>query len=322
MSSFKACSVSDGDDLGCRYLMDNLNRSGHPDYALAVAVYAPNCHQACRELSGFVTNVSGEVQLTLVRDIVLTSRTEIVSVLERSCHIDGYKQACQWYAQVGGSYNEAERQEAVDAMKASYNQSAANSDNQINRAENSSPGFLSTLAGALTNVQQTTPTIQETAAQNQADLQAAAVAAQQRQQAQEQTRIAAEQSARAAQATATNVPSIPSNTIASSGSVQASCTDMTGSVQGSVKVGTDGWVIGYLTNNSAETLYVSYTFKQNGVPSNAMANAGGTTIQAGQTVGGEGQGLYSTGADKNPPQIYWYAVLKSEHDRYGCAHKW
>jgi hypothetical protein len=97
---------------------------------------------------------------------------------------------------------------------------------------------------------------------------------------------------------------------------------MTPSVQGTVKVGTDGWVIGYLTNNSDQTLYVSYTFKQNGVPSTAMSNAGGTTIQGGQTVGGEGQGLYSIGADKNPPEIYWYAVLKSEHDKYGCVHKW
>jgi hypothetical protein len=57
-------------------------------------------------------------------------------------------------------------------------------------------------------------------------------------------------------------------------------------------------------------------------PFNCMANAGAATIQGGQTVGGESQGLYSTGADKNPPEIYWYAVLKSEHDKYGCVHKW
>ena len=130
------------------------------------------------------------------------------------------------------------------------------------------------------------------------------------------------QSARVAQTTATNAPYIPSDINASPSSVQGSCTDMTGLVQGTVRVGSDGWVSGYLTNNSNQALYVSYTFKQKGVPSDAMANAGGTTIQGGQTVGGEGQGLYSTGADKNPPEIYWYAVLKSEHDKYGCAHKW
>jgi len=164
----------------------------------------------------------------------------------------------------------------------------------------------------------------ETAAQNQANLQAAAKSAQQRQQVQEQDRLAAEQIARDAQTSTsiTRPAPILSNTSVGSGSIQGSCTDMTGSVQGSVKIGTDGWVIGYLTNNSNQTLFVSYTFKQNGVPSTAMANAGGTTIQAGQTVGGEGQGLYSTGADKNPPEIYWYAVLKSEHDQYGCVHKW
>jgi hypothetical protein len=198
-------------------------------------------------------------------------------------------------------------------------------------------------------------TIQNSAAERQANLQAMAVAAQQRQQVQEQARLAAEQSARAAQATTTNARSGPSNTNTSpssavvaatqstndipytstptqgsynpytgsgSGSIQGSCTDMTGSVQGTVKIGSDGWVSGYLTNNSNQTLFVSYTFKQNGVPSTAMANAGATTIQGGQTVGGEGQGLYSTAADKNPPEIYWYAVLKSEYDQYGCVHKW
>ncbi len=84
--------------------------------------------------------------------------------------------------------------------------------------------------------------------------------------------------------------------------IQGSCTDMTGSVQGTVKIGSDGWVSGYLTNNSNRALFVSYTFKQNGVPSKCDGEGGGTTIQGGQTVGGEGQGLYSTGADKKPLQ--------------------
>jgi hypothetical protein len=197
---------------------------------------------------------------------------------------------------------------------------------------------------------QTGTSIQNAAAQQRANLQAMAAANQQRQQVQAQ-QPAPSTSAPAARSssvnTATTVPattatpgpaasssgnnpysSAPAQgsynpyTGTGSGSIQGSCTDMTGSVQGSVKIGSDGWVSGYLTNNSNQALYVSYTFKQNGVPSNAMANAGGTTIQAGQTVGGEGQGLYSTGADKNPPEIYWYAVLKSDHDKYGCAHKW
>jgi hypothetical protein len=194
-------------------------------------------------------------------------------------------------------------------------------------------------------------TIENAAMQQQANLQALAAASQQRQQAQAQHQPVSSTSAPAARSssvtTATTVgttnatpgPAPSSNgnnpyssapaqgsynpyTGTGSESVQGSCTDMTGSVQGTVKVGSDGWVSGYLTNNSNQTLYVSYTFKQNGVPSTAMANAGGTTIQGGQTVGGEGQGLYSTGADKNPPEIYWYAVLKSEHDQYGCVHKW
>jgi hypothetical protein len=287
--------------------------------------------------------------------IEVTNHFDVLQFLELSCRSDGREEGCQRYAQLGGHYSEAERQQAIEATEAALDRSAANSQAKADRAN--TPGFMSSLAGALTSVQQSTPTIQETAAQNQANLQAAALATQQRQQAQERARLAAEQNARAGQATTTNARSIPSNANASSssttvasaptpnptynpysstpvqgsynpytgtgsGSIQGSCTDMTGSVQGSVKIGSDGWVSGYLTNNSNQALFVSYTFKQNGVPSTAMANAGGTTIQGGQTVGGEGQGLYSTGADKNAPQIYWYAVLKSEHDQYGCVHKW
>jgi hypothetical protein len=205
--------------------------------------------------------------------------------------------------------------------------------------------------GSLQQVTTETGTsIQSAAAQQQASLQAIAAANQQRQQAQAQqpapsTSVAAARSSSVHTATAVAATTGTSGSLTSSsgsnpyssalaqgsynpytgtgsGSAQGSCTDMTGSVQGTVKIGSDGWVSGYLTNNSNQTLYVSYTFKQNGVPSTAMANAGGTTIQGGQTVGGEGQGLYSTGADKNPPEIYWYAVLKQEHDKYGCVHKW
>jgi hypothetical protein len=107
--------------------------------------------------------------------------------------------------------------------------------------------------------------------------------------------------------------------------VAQSCTNMTGSVQGKVRVGSDGWVIGTLVNNSGQAVHVFYTFKQNGAPSNSMDNAGATNIGAGQTFGGEGQGLYSTSADKNPPEIYWYAVLKSDYDQNkscSMAHRW
>jgi pyruvate/2-oxoglutarate dehydrogenase complex dihydrolipoamide acyltransferase (E2) component len=263
--------------------------------------------------------------------------------------------SCASLNAMGASINLAAVQASAAAQK-EREQSAADIEDQSRDAREAAESAASAartnaILGAMNTAN---TTIQNSEAERQADLQAMAVAAQQRQQAQEQARLAAEQRARATQATTTNARSAPSNTNTSpssalaatpstnntpyssipaqgsynpytgtgSGSVQGSCTDMTGSVQGTAKVGSDGWVSGYLTNNSNQALFVSYTFKQNGVPSTAMANAGGTTIQGGQTVGGEGQGLYSTGADKNPPEIYWYAVLKSEHDKYGCVHKW
>jgi hypothetical protein len=206
--------------------------------------------------------------------------------------------------------------------------------------------------GSLQQVTTETGTnIQSAAAQQQANLQAIAASNQQRQQAQTQQQSAPSTSVPTARSSSVNTATkIPATTATSgpaasssgnnpyssapaqgsynpytgtgAGAIQGSCTDMTGSVQGSVKIGSDGWVIGYLTNNSTETLYVSYTFKQNGVPSKDMANAGGTSIQGGQTVGGESQGLYSTGADKNQARIYWYAVRQTDKDKYGCVHSW
>jgi hypothetical protein len=254
---------------------------------------------------------------------------------------------------------------AADAMQQTGTEQQQNLDDSANQAYEARREFANSSSAAsqqrwnnvVGDLNSTTPSIQDTAAQQQANLQATAAAIQQRQQAEAQARLAAAQNAETKQTTPSSARSTPSNTNASSssttaaaavtpntngnpysstpaqgsynpytgagsGSIQGSCTDMTGSVQGSVKIGTDGWVIGYLTNNSTETLFVSYTFKQNGVPSKDMANAGGTSIQGGQTVGGEGQGLYSTGADKNQSRIYWYAVRQADHDKYGCVHNW
>jgi hypothetical protein len=85
---------------------------------------------------------------------------------------------------------------------------------------------------------------------------------------------------------------------------------VTNSVRGSARIGTDGFVIGSFTNTSGQAVHVFYTFKENGRPSSNMANAGAMNLNPGETRGGEGAGLYATQADKNPAEIYWYAVLK------------
>ena len=109
--------------------------------------------------------------------------------------------------------------------------------------------------------------------------------------------------------------------VLSTGQLHAQCADMSNSVSGKVKV-SGGEVIGWLTNNSGIDLYVFYTFKENGQPSQNMANAGAGPLFAGKTNGGEGAGMYTYSADTNPAEIYWYAVPKSEHDKYGCTHRW
>jgi hypothetical protein len=381
LPAFKYCAISND----CSISIAAIARSGHPDYALALAEYAPNC-KGCGVLGEVITEsatgtIRGTLYLgqlsvngTLDNDPQLATFNKVVDptghieignsddvrrLLERGCTEAGRQSACRLYQAAGGRSDDRARSQAEIARKSEEGaviQARRNQESSSNQTEAASQQRWSNVTAALQSASSTTPSIQDTAAQQQANLQATAAAIQQRQQAETQTRLAAVQNAETKQTTPSSVRTAPSNTNTSSssttatsaatpntnnpysstpaqgsynpytgtgsGSAQGSCTDMTGSVQGTVKVGSDGWVSGYLTNNSNQALFVSYTFKQNGVPSTAMANSGGTTIQGGQTVGGEGQGLYSTGADKNPPEIYWYAVLKSEHDKYGCAHKW
>jgi hypothetical protein len=101
------------------------------------------------------------------------------------------------------------------------------------------------------------------------------------------------------------------------------CTYATQYVTGTAKVGSDGFIVGNLTNNSNQTLYVSYTFARGGKP--AKDTAGGVTIRPGQTVGGEGGGIWEAAdsVDTNPPKIFWYAVLQSDVDAgKSCGSAW
>ena len=102
-----------------------------------------------------------------------------------------------------------------------------------------------------------------------------------------------------------------------------SCTDATKFVTARVKVAADGFVVGWLTNNSNQTLYVSYTFARGGKP--FKPETGATSIRPGQTVGGEGGGIWASGSDvdTSPPQIFWYAVLQSDSNQgKNCGNAW
>jgi hypothetical protein len=76
-----------------------------------------------------------------------------MQLLERSCHADGHKVGCQWYAQVGGSYNESERLDTAHAVRAGYDNAGADAEAQLRRSENSGPSLMSNLADALTSAQ-------------------------------------------------------------------------------------------------------------------------------------------------------------------------
>jgi hypothetical protein len=358
MPQFKACAT-DVSMQECSDLFSELAIHGFYDYAFAVVElgYVRYIHvvqqQPLPDERGIVVHPRpGQLALDLYgsgqKVWGIDNPQDVQAFLRNVCLALGAQHdSCKIAHAVGiqvtdQELTESRQQLALRDAQAEQENDVAHA--QYDRAADAHAAKLNALNNMADAVGASTPTIQETAAQQQANLQAMAAAAQQRQQA--QARVASQNSQSTSTTSTTTVRSSSGGTIPTtpatsatpspslagsgynpytgtgSGSIQGSCTDMTASVKGSVKVGSDGWVIGYLTNNSTEAVYVSYTFKQNGVPSKNLSNTGGTTIQGGQTVGGELQGLYSTEADKNPAQIYWYAVRQADHDKYGCAHQW
>jgi hypothetical protein len=90
-----------------------------------------------------------------------------------------------------------------------------------------------------------------------------------------------------------------------------------------VALAPDEFVVGWLTNKSNQTVYVRYTFGRAGKP--YSPETGGVTIHPGQTVGGEGGGIWAPASDvdSNPPEIYWNAMLQSDVDQgKQCPSPW
>ncbi|HKV26080.1 MAG TPA: tetratricopeptide repeat protein [Candidatus Acidoferrum sp.] len=100
------------------------------------------------------------------------------------------------------------------------------------------------------------------------------------------------------------------------------CTNANSFVSARVKVASDGFVVGFLTNNSNQTLYVTYTFGRGGKPYGP--ESGAVSIRSGQTVGGEMGGIWATNdVDHNPPEIFWYAVPQSDENAgKNCGSAW
>lgn len=145
----------------------------------------------------------------------------------------------------------------------------------------------------------------------------AQAAAQRREQAEEQQR---QQQAQQAAASSSNDSS--SGNGGSSGGV--TCTNESNFVTGTSKLNPDGLAVGFLTNNSNQPLWVTYTFARGGQPDKNQA--GSLTLKPGQTVGGEGGGIWAvtSGAaavDSSPVKIYWFAVPLSDENKL-CGTPW
>ena len=344
MPAFKACALADAStSLACLQLAYTLNRTGHPSYALAVVEFAPMCDSQCRPLenltdNGLIINFGGNDQAKLV----LTNPADVRRVLEKACHTDGSQSGCEMFSRIGGTYNDAERAQAAQDKQNAYEAAMDAGQRRIQSARelNNGGGFLNNLATGLTQIQQEQGlTIENANAQNQANMQATAAAIQERQrqqqaqqqQAQQQQAQQQQQSQRQQTQQQTNVyapPASPRQTTTTTTASAAAaapawsvsgpttpptCTVMNSYVVGKPRVNPDGWVSATLTNTSSQALYVSWSSKrtESRLATWEIRRRG---HYPGQTVGGEGGGIWSTDADKNPPEIYWYAVLKSDSD--------
>jgi hypothetical protein len=117
-------------------------------------------------------------------------------------------------------------------------------------------------------------------------------------------------------------PARSSSTVSSAGSNASatSCTDASSLVTARAKLAGDGMVVGYLTNNSNQTLLVSTTFVKDGKPLRGQTVQ--VTIKPGMTVGGEAGGVWVPRESVDyPPSIVKYAVPWSQADQ-NCREPW
>jgi hypothetical protein len=104
------------------------------------------------------------------------------------------------------------------------------------------------------------------------------------------------------------------------------CADMTKWVTATDRVNPDGVVVGFVTNHSNQKLWVMFVFARGG--KYAKDQAGAVYAMPGQTVGGEGGGIWATGSgpgavDTHPPGFWFYAVLASDEDQgEHCQSPW
>lgn len=189
-----------------------------------------------------------------------------------------------------------------------------------------SDSFSTSLLNALKQMGGQDNLIQQTANQQSAAIMAIGNANANKQQQAAHTRLAAQQASTpnsGSPSTSGGATSSGTGSATSGETGPAQCTDMSSSVSGTAKVDSNGYVSGSLTNHSNQYLDVVWVFARGGQPD--WSQAGGDTLEPGQTRGGQGNGYWgpingSGAVDSNPPRIFWRAVLESENQKhtYGC----
>ena len=329
----------------CSMLGDLYRARGQMDMALAVYEHAPNCNidegrlknvpnpplqllEACRQ---------GAVEVFKARNDLGDERALLGSLCAE--YSDNFSNDCQRYQQLGGSVD----MNAVHARNDAYQAQVSAQSQQANaaweEAQQQGDAHFNAVMVALRSLPggNDPNAIQHAAQQQEAQIEAIGAANDAvRQQA--SGTVAIQSSSPTVQPPPPVVPSMgnglppspnavpttDSNESGSStsggqggspGSSEPACTDMTASA--TVKVTTligpghcPGEAAAYITNHSSNTLWCEAGFFKGG--SIDKGGIGGTTVRSGQTIGGEGGGLWECGADV-PARAAFYCYPNQEH---------
>jgi hypothetical protein len=193
LPGFKACSI-DATKESCWDLLFQLVQYGKGDYAVALIESGVLGKDPYGQIK--ITMQKQPLQLSLAflerqgyMSIAVSQSLDVANVLKSLCLVSRADDPnpCNFYRQFGGIIDQAQREVTAQRTERAEDASLERSKNVQAGYNNHTNDVLHALGGTADALQSTETTIQETAAQQQENLQAMAASAQQRQQTQART---------------------------------------------------------------------------------------------------------------------------------------
>jgi len=117
MPVFKECALGTKGTNGCNWTVMILAATGHSEYALAVAEYAPKCTEFGMDRAIYNRKADPRSRSNIIdfnqEGFPQVAWQDTMRILERGCQEGGDQRYCEVYQQIGGSYDEASRRYAA-----------------------------------------------------------------------------------------------------------------------------------------------------------------------------------------------------------------